>query len=162
MSAPPTRDELAELARAIPSEVRFGTSTWTYPGWTGLVYSQLYPESKATTRMLGEYARWPLFRTVGVDSSFYGPPKATTLASWAKVLPEGFLAVSKVWDRVTAFRFAGAREDAGRKIRIGSTPSSFETRSGTSIARISPGTRDRSCSSSRASRRAIGSPRTNS
>ena len=67
--------------------------------------------------MLGEYAKWPLFRTVGVDSSFYGPPKATTLANWAKVLPDDFRAVSKVWERLTAYRFSGEREkaDAGRR-----------------------------------------------
>jgi len=31
--------------------------------------------------MLAEYARWPLFRTVGIDSFFYAPPNAKTLHS---------------------------------------------------------------------------------
>ncbi|MEZ4457071.1 MAG: DUF72 domain-containing protein [Gemmatimonadales bacterium] len=107
----PTADELRALGERLPAEVRFGTSTWTYPGWTGLVYSRAYPASGATARMLGEYATFPLFRTVGIDSSFYGPPKPTTLANWAKVLPDGFRCVSKVWDRLTVHTFTGPRDD---------------------------------------------------
>jgi uncharacterized protein YecE (DUF72 family) len=60
--------------------------------------------------MLAEYARFPLFTTVGIDSSFYGPPLPKTLEAWARVLPEGFHAVSKVWDRITVHTFAGRRE----------------------------------------------------
>jgi uncharacterized protein YecE (DUF72 family) len=60
--------------------------------------------------MLAEYARFPLFTTVGIDSSFYGPPTPKTLEAWARVLPEGFRAVSKVWDRITVHTFAGRRE----------------------------------------------------
>jgi uncharacterized protein YecE (DUF72 family) len=62
--------------------------------------------------MLAEYARFPLFSTVGIDSSFYGPPNPKTLESWARALPEGFRCVSKVWDRVTVHTFAGKREPA--------------------------------------------------
>ncbi len=108
----PDPEELGRLAAAIPPSVRFGTSTWTYPGWVGLVYARPYPASGATARMLGEYARFPLFRTVGIDSSFYGPPKPTTLAKWAGALPAGFRCVSKVWDRLTVHTFAGPRNDA--------------------------------------------------
>lgn len=108
---PPTPDELKRLAAAIPPGVHFGTSTWTYPGWTGLVYEKPYPASGATARMLAEYARFPLFSTVGIDSSFYGPPSAKTLASWARVLPPGFRCVSKVWDRITVHTFTGPRDD---------------------------------------------------
>jgi uncharacterized protein YecE (DUF72 family) len=89
--------------------VYFGTSTWTYPGWKGLVYSRDYPATGASAAMLAEYARFPLFRTVGIDSSFYGPPPPATLARWARALPPGFKCVSKVWDRVTVHTFPEAR-----------------------------------------------------
>ncbi len=105
----PTAEELERLQAAIPPGVHFGTSTWTYPGWTGLVYSKPYPASGATAKMLAEYARFPLFSTVGIDSSFYGPPKATSLTNWAKALPAGFRCVSKVWDRLTVFASKGQR-----------------------------------------------------
>ena len=40
-------------------------------------------------RMLEEYAAFPLFRTVGIDSSFYAPPTEEILAAYAEHLPPG-------------------------------------------------------------------------
>lgn len=108
----PTPDELRALRAAIPNGVRFGTSTWTYPGWLGLVYSRSYPATGASDRMLAEYSRFPLFGTVGIDASFYGPPKPKTLAGWAAALPAGFRCVSKVWERITVRTFTSPREEA--------------------------------------------------
>ena len=105
----PTAEELERLRDAVPPDVHFGTSTWTYPGWTGLVYSKDYAAKGATAKMLAEYARFPLFSTVGIDSSFYGPPKPTTLTNWGKALPHGFRCVSKVWDRLTVYASEGRR-----------------------------------------------------
>jgi uncharacterized protein YecE (DUF72 family) len=59
--------------------------------------------------MLAEYARFPLFRTVGIDSTFYAPPTPELLRSYAAVLPPGFKCVSKVWDRITVHTFPKAR-----------------------------------------------------
>lgn len=88
----------------------FGTSSWTYPGWKGLVYSRDYPATGAVAKQLAEYVRWPLFRTVGIDSFFYRPASAATLTSYAEVLPPGFRCVSKVWDRITAHSFNSPRD----------------------------------------------------
>jgi uncharacterized protein YecE (DUF72 family) len=114
----PSRERLAGWRARIPPAIHFGTSTWTYPGWYGQVYSRRYPAQGASAAMLAEYARFPLFTTVGIDSSFYGPPSPRTLAAWARALPEGFPCVSKVWDRITVHTFAGKREApelAGRR-----------------------------------------------
>ncbi|MDX2119635.1 MAG: DUF72 domain-containing protein [Gemmatimonadota bacterium] len=100
---------LQQLAAALPETALFGTSSWTYPGWTGLVYDKEYPKTGATARMLEEYARYPLFRTVGIDSTFYAPATARTLESYARVLPPGFRCVSKVWDRITVHTLPKAR-----------------------------------------------------
>jgi uncharacterized protein YecE (DUF72 family) len=105
----PEPDTLAQLARKIPELVRFGTSSWTYPGWKGLVYQRDYPKNAPSSAMLEEYARFPLFRTVGIDSAFYGPPTPNTLRGYAKVLPAGFPCISKVWDRLTVDTFPKAR-----------------------------------------------------
>lgn len=110
LSVPPTPEELSALRDALPPQVLFGASTWTYPGWKGLVYSRDYPATGASAAMLAEYARFPLFKTVGIDASFYGTPKPTTLSQWARALPAGFKAVSKVWDRITVHTFAETRE----------------------------------------------------
>ena len=90
--------------------VRFGTSTWTYEGWQGLVYKKRYAPRRFKQDCLAEYARYefkglPLFTTVGFDFTFYGPPKAEQLAHYAAQLPEGFEACSKVWEEITIPKF---------------------------------------------------------
>jgi uncharacterized protein YecE (DUF72 family) len=98
------------LASNIPPSVRFGTSTWNYPGWRGLVYHQDYGPKGAAARMLREYAAFPLFGTVGVDSSYYGPPTEAVLRSYAEHLPADFPCVSKVWSQVTVHTFTKAQD----------------------------------------------------
>jgi uncharacterized protein YecE (DUF72 family) len=95
--------EVVELAERIPPSIRFGTSTWTYDGWFGDIYHRRY-RGPQPARRLEEYTRYPLFRTVGIDSAFYDPPSEDELRSYAQVLPSGFPCVSKVWDRITAKR----------------------------------------------------------
>jgi len=100
------------LAARLPPEVRFGASSWNYPGWKGLVYQRDYEGRGASARMLEEYARFPLFRTVGIDSSFYAPPTDAVLASYAEHLPRGFPCVSKVWNQLTVHTFSKAQDKA--------------------------------------------------
>jgi uncharacterized protein YecE (DUF72 family) len=92
--------------------VRFGASSWNYPGWAGLVYHHEYEGRGVSARMLQEYAAFPLFRTVGIDSSFYAPPTEETLASYARYLPPGFPCVSKVWNQLTVHTFSKAQDKA--------------------------------------------------
>jgi len=103
-SLPPPSDDLVALGSRIPPNVKFGTSTWTYDGWAGEVYHRPYRGAQPARR-LEEYWRYPLFRTVGIDSAFYEPPTEEVLAAYARALPRGFPCVSKVWDRITARRF---------------------------------------------------------
>jgi uncharacterized protein YecE (DUF72 family) len=91
--------------------VRFGTSTWTYEGWKGQVYKKSYPKSRFKQDCLAEYAAYeyqgePLFRTVGIDHTFYGPPTASMLTRYAAQLPPGFQACAKVWEEITVPVFA--------------------------------------------------------
>jgi uncharacterized protein YecE (DUF72 family) len=101
---PPPAPEVVALAAQLPPTVRFGTSTWTYDGWTGEVYHRRY-KGPEPARRLEEYVRHPLFRAVGIDSAFYDPPSDETLAAYARSLPPGFPCISKVWDRITVRRF---------------------------------------------------------
>ena len=100
---PTQSPEVISLAQGIPPTIRFGTSTWTYDGWFGDVYQRRYRGPQPALR-LEEYARYPLFRTVGIDSAFYDPPSEAELASYARALPSAFPCVSKVWERITAKR----------------------------------------------------------
>src|SRR6266568_3706104 len=100
---PPPSSDLVALGSRVPSNIKFGTSTWTYDGWFGDVYHRRY-RGPEPARRLEEYSRYPLFRTVGIDSAFYDPPSEAELQSYARALPPGFPCVSKVWDRITAKR----------------------------------------------------------
>jgi uncharacterized protein YecE (DUF72 family) len=112
----PDLAEFERLRTHIPASVRFGTSTWNYPGWRGLVYHEDYGPKGAAAKMLREYAAFPLFGTVGIDSSYYGPPTVSVLRSYAEHLPAGFPCVSKVWSQITVHTFTKAQdpERAGR------------------------------------------------
>ena len=115
MDAPPAlpdRDAIERLRAAIPAGVHFGTSSWNYPAWKGLVYTRDYPEKGSPAAMLEEYARFPLFGTVGIDSSFYGPLTEATCRRYARALPDGFRCIAKVWERITVHTFANPREKA--------------------------------------------------
>ena len=92
--------------------MRFGASSWNYPGWRGLVYHRDYDGRGASVRMLEEYAAFPLFRTVGIDSSFYAPPTDEVLGSYAAHLPPGFPCVSKVWNQLTVHTFSKVQDKA--------------------------------------------------
>ena len=112
MADPIDREALAAIGAAVPPLIRFGASSWNYPGWQGLVYRQTYRGKSISTRMLEEYARFPLFRTVGIDASFYGAPAPELLRGWAERLPRGFPCVSKVWQQLTAHTWTRAQDPA--------------------------------------------------
>jgi len=85
---------------------KFGTSTWAYEGWQGLIYRQSYPKGRFKQDCLAEYARYeyrgrPLFQTVGDDRAFYRPPTPAELRHYAGQLPDGFAICSKVWEEIT-------------------------------------------------------------
>jgi uncharacterized protein YecE (DUF72 family) len=99
-----SRPELTALAAALPPNIRFGTATWACDGWAGDVYYRRYIGAQPRRR-LEEYVRYPLFRSVGINSGFYDRPSEDVLANYARVLPAGYACVIKVWDRITARRF---------------------------------------------------------
>ncbi|HQY63303.1 MAG: DUF72 domain-containing protein [Myxococcales bacterium] len=94
-----------ELAARVPPSVRFGTSSWTFPGWGGVLYEGAPTQAALLAGGLQAYATHPLFRVVGIDRSHYAPLDAATLAQYAAGLPAGFCAVSKVWDELTTCVF---------------------------------------------------------
>lgn len=85
--------------------ILWGTSTWTYEGWQGLVYEDVAAYGKTfARRCLEEYARNARFRfgCVGIDNTFYAPPSADSLHEYALQLPPRFPCVVKVWQALTA------------------------------------------------------------
>src|SRR3989440_9848539 len=96
---PPPRSDLVALGSRIAASIKFGTSTWTYDGWAGEGYHRAY-RGPQPARRLEEYARYPLFRTVGIDSAFYEPPSEEVLVGDARALAAGVSCGREVWDRI--------------------------------------------------------------
>jgi uncharacterized protein YecE (DUF72 family) len=105
--------EVAALAAALPPRLRLGTSSWSFPGWAGLVYAGSAGKSLLSRDGLTAYARHPLLGTVGVDSGFYAPLDAGRLARWAAQVPAGFRFLVKAPAAVTQ-RFQRDRDGRWR------------------------------------------------
>ncbi len=103
MSLPPDwtppfeRDAAAAvLARLAERGVFLGTSSWKYPGWRGLLYSDdrytyrgKFSETRFEKLCLAEYAS--VFRSVGVDAAYYTFPSEKYLAGLMADVPDGFV-----------------------------------------------------------------------
>lgn len=92
--APPSTAQLALRSR-LPASLRLGTSSWSYPGWTGTVWAQEYSESKLSKQGLRAYAEHPLLRTVSLDRAFYRPLRVDQYAAHAAQVPADFRFVVK-------------------------------------------------------------------
>jgi uncharacterized protein YecE (DUF72 family) len=114
----PVSDAVRSLAAALPRAIHLGTSSWSFPGWTGLVYAprQGRPatEQQLARSGLSAYARYPLFRTVSLDRTFYAPLTATEFADYARQVPDGFRFVVKAPAAITdpVIRRSGSGEAA--------------------------------------------------
>ncbi len=96
------------------AELYFGTASFAYEGWKGIVYHDRYREATFKVDCLREYVRHPPFRTVEFDFPFYRPPDEAQLSRYAARLPPGFPVVSKVWEEITMPRFPELPRHAGR------------------------------------------------
>ncbi|MBP9088688.1 MAG: DUF72 domain-containing protein [Kofleriaceae bacterium] len=127
--------ELRTIASQLPTSWRFGTSSWSFPGWRGSVWGDNDDRSKKSARAvppeatteaareaatasrgryseqvlaqkgLAAYAAHPLLRTVGVDRTHYAPVTAEVLAAYARCVPDDFRFLVKAHEACTLARF---------------------------------------------------------
>jgi uncharacterized protein YecE (DUF72 family) len=108
----------AAIAAGLASQVRLGTSSWSFPGWTGLVYAdrngRVATEQMLARHGLAAYAAHPLFRTVSLDRTFYAPLTAGEFAGYAAQVPADFRFVVKAPAVITdpVIRRSGSGEPA--------------------------------------------------
>ena len=95
-------EEARSIAADLPSEIHFGTSSWSFPGWKGIVYSGAVSASSIAKDGLRQYSSHPLLRTVGIDRSYYAPIPLDDLRRYAEQLPDGFKACAKAPAAVTS------------------------------------------------------------
>lgn len=97
----PVDDDERAIAAKLPVNLRLGTSSWSFPGWAGLVYASETSEAKLAQSGLPAYAAHPLHRTVGLDRAFYRVPTIEQYRGLAAQAPEGFKFLVKAWRAVT-------------------------------------------------------------
>ncbi len=86
-----------QLLARLPRNILLGPSSWTFPGWEGIVYPRGMSRDEIIDRGLEVVAQHPLFRTVGIDRSHYMPLDEATLRRYHTQLPAGFPCVIKAW-----------------------------------------------------------------
>jgi uncharacterized protein YecE (DUF72 family) len=108
--------EAARIAARLPEGIRFGTSSWSFPDWAGLVYSRVATVGELAREGLREYARHPLLTTVGIDRSYYAPIPPQDLVRYDSQLPPGFPCCTKAPEAVASAvrpaRSGGSRTEA--------------------------------------------------
>ena len=99
------------LAQQVPRTVYLGTSSWSFPGWQGLVYDRAATERDLARHGLTAYAQHPLLRAVGLDRTYYAPISAADFAAYAASVPEDFrfLVKAHVWCTAVYMPTPGAR-----------------------------------------------------
>ncbi|MFL9963949.1 DUF72 domain-containing protein [Paraburkholderia sediminicola] len=100
LAAPPSAELLA-LAAELAPQIHLGTSTWSFPGWNGIVYGDEYSNSKLSREGLTAYSAHPLLRTVSIDRSFYQALPVTDYLRYAQQVPEHFRFIVKAPMTVT-------------------------------------------------------------
>ena len=95
ITSAPTLPEHIDLARRLPEQVHLGTSSWSYPGWHGLVWADELNERRLAKDGLTAYSQHPLLRTVSVDRSFYQPLSVGQYTAYASQVPGRFRFIVK-------------------------------------------------------------------
>ncbi|MGQ9659632.1 MAG: DUF72 domain-containing protein [Thermochromatium sp.] len=110
----PVRDlwpRARELAATLSARLRLGTSSWSFPGWLGLIYAPTANPRALSRYGLHAYAQHPLLRTVGIDSAYHAPVPIERLRAYAEQVPEDFRFLVKMPAAITdpVMRAGGGR-----------------------------------------------------
>lgn len=95
--------QMRRLGEKIPRGVFLGSSSWNFPGWRGMVYSPMSGEKRLAEDGLSAYCKYPVFRTVGIDRSFYRPLTSEHYRHFAEQVPDNFRFLVKAPQSVTDY-----------------------------------------------------------
>ena len=115
LNPPPGGSTGAPLDSPRAAPIHLGTSSWSFPGWAGIVYDKPAAESALSKRGLAAYSMHPLLRTVSIDRSFYSPLSQAQYLAYAKQVPEHFRFMIKAPAFITDEL---RRDDAGKGIEM--------------------------------------------
>lgn len=100
-SLAPINQGVRALAAALSPLIRLGTSSWSFPGWRGLVWESETSAAQLARDGLRTYAKHPLFRTVGLDKTFYRPAPVEEFARLREQVTDDFRFLVKAHAAVT-------------------------------------------------------------
>lgn len=87
------------------TDIRIGTSGWSYPSGEGTWNGIFYPPAGRRPRGSGRFDELRFyaehFDTVEINSTFYRIPTPSTAASWARRTPQGFEFSLKLFQKFT-------------------------------------------------------------
>lgn len=115
---PPTEPE---ADRSVHPNLYLGSAGWSYDDWEG----PFYPPGTSQLDRLSHYAS--RFRTVEIDSTFYGIPALSTVQGWYQRTPEDFVFSAKFPSSITheaelidcadeTYRFVETMSELGEKL----------------------------------------------
>jgi uncharacterized protein YecE (DUF72 family) len=96
--------EQNDLARRLPAGLFMGTSSWSFPGWQGIVFDRETTKTVLARHGLAAYASHPLLRCVGIDRTFYAPLPSEDFSRYEESVPEAFRFVIKAHELLTRAR----------------------------------------------------------
>jgi uncharacterized protein YecE (DUF72 family) len=76
-------------------EFHLGTQGWSYKSWVG----NFYPANTPAGDYLSQYARQ--FRSVEIDSTYYGAPRPQSVKQWREITPADFRFTAKFPQAIT-------------------------------------------------------------
>ncbi len=106
------RSRISKIARRLFDryQVAFGTSSWRYEGWCGLLYDEdrylwgtHFSKKRFSDHCLEEYAQ--TFSSVCVDATYYALPRNKFIEGLVAQVPEDFVFSFKVPDDITIRTF---------------------------------------------------------
>ncbi len=93
------------LARKLPKNLYLGCSSWSFPGWEGLVYEDRGKKTDLARHGLAAYATHPLLTSVGIDRTYYSPLSADDFTDYREAVPEAFRFLVKAHQLCTMATF---------------------------------------------------------
>jgi uncharacterized protein YecE (DUF72 family) len=99
--APETKTLADRVHAKSGNRLHMGTSSWSFPGWKGLVWDRTVSKDALATSGLAAYASHPLFRTVGLDRTFYAPMSEQAMSELAAMTPPEFSFLVKAHQVIT-------------------------------------------------------------
>jgi len=106
-------DEPLSENREIHPRIYLGTAGWSYDDWDGV----FYPKNLAPRDRLAHYAR--RFRSVEIDSTFYGTPSRKSVQHWYERSPDDFIFSAKFPRSITHdARLLGCADETYRFIEV--------------------------------------------